>query len=278
MKAIITALAVATWSAVAAAAAAPGPLVYVVTGQQQFGLVDLSTGAFQQIGPATPEGQASLVWLAGQLYSLTYSGNLETIDPGTGLTRVVGPTGLGYDAFNLAEARGQLYATDFSNNLYLVDRYTGTAQLVSGTGVPPELDVPFSFNADGTMNGCDETVVGMGGKLYATFDTFTIDPVTLTVTPKVNPNLYELDPSSGATQVIGPTTLNLGASVALAGRLYVFHDVATAFTPFGPQLQSEVMRLEPGSGATRLLTEVDPVAGAIFGAAPLRPSGSDGSN
>jgi hypothetical protein len=57
----------------------------------------------------------------------------------------------------------------------------------------------------------------------------------------------------------------------------VFHLVPTAFTAFGPQLRSEVMRLEPGSGATQVLTELDPDAGAIFGAAPLRPSGSDES-
>lgn len=274
MKLTIAALALSVCAAVAAPAAA-GPLVYVVTGQQQFGVVDLSTGTFQPIGPATSEGQSNLVWQGNRLYSLTYSGNLETIDPATGLTTVVGATGLGYNALDLAGVRGRLYATDFNNNLYSVDATTGAAQLIVVTGIPPELDVPFSFNPDGTMNACDETLYGIDGKLYATFDTFTLDPATLIITPKVNAYVYEIDPVSGSAQRIAPTELNLGASVAAAGRVYAFHLFPTAFTPFGPQLQSQVMRLDLDSGVTRFVTDVDPAAGGIFGAAPLQPGSPD---
>jgi hypothetical protein len=34
--------------------------VYLVSGNQQFGTVDLNTGAYSQIGPGTPEGDS--VW------------------------------------------------------------------------------------------------------------------------------------------------------------------------------------------------------------------------
>src|ERR1017187_9805827 len=36
--------------------ASAGTLVYVVNGFQQFGTIDLASGAFSQIGPNTPEG------------------------------------------------------------------------------------------------------------------------------------------------------------------------------------------------------------------------------
>jgi hypothetical protein len=256
---------------VVTAAAEAGPSIYVVTSQQQFGVVDLTTGAFSAIGPTTPEGQANLVWgRGGRLYSLTYSGNLETIDPLTGTVAVVGPTGLGFNAFDLAGVGEKLYATDFSNNLYSVDPTTGAAQLIAVTGIPPELSVPFSVNADGTVNLCDETLYGVDGKLYATFDAFTIDPATLTITATVAPRVYEVDPTTGETQDVAPTVLNLSASVDVAGAFYAIHLVPTGFSPFGPVAVSEVMRLDLADGNTRLVAAVDPAAGAIFGAAPVR--------
>jgi hypothetical protein len=258
-------------------AAEAGPLVYVVTSQQQFGVVDLSTGAFREIGPTTPEGQSNLVWgRDGRLYSLTYSGNLETIDPRTGIASVVGATGLGFNAFDLAAVGGKLYATDFSNNLYSVDATTGAAQPIGVTGIPPELAIPFSVNADGTVNLCDETLYGVDGRLYATFDAFTIDPVTLKMVATVRPRVYEIDPSTGVAQEIAPTALNLSASVETAGGFYAFHLVPTGFSPFGPVSVSEVVRLDLDNGHTRLVATVDPAAGAIFGAAPVRRPGVNG--
>lgn len=145
-------------------AASEQHFVYVVTSNQQFGTVNLATGAFYQIGPQTPEGQANLVWGADEsLYSLTYSGNLETINPSTGQTTVIGPTGLGFNAFDLAGVQGNLYATDFDNNLYAVDRRTGAATLIRATGIPADPNVPFSMNPDGTINLCDETLYGFAG-------------------------------------------------------------------------------------------------------------------
>src|ERR1700686_4071270 len=76
-------------------ASASASLVYVVTGGQQFGTVDLATGLFHQIGPNTPEGEGGLVpGPNGSLLTLTLSGNLDSINPATGVTSVVGPTGL----------------------------------------------------------------------------------------------------------------------------------------------------------------------------------------
>ena len=244
--------------------------VYVVTGNQQFGTVDLGSGAFHQIGAPTPEGQANLVWgPQGILYSLTYSGNLEKIDPATGQTTVIGPTGLGFNAFELAGVRGQLYVTDFSNNIYSVNPQTGAASFLASTGIPADPAAPFSSNPDGTINFCDETFYGIAGKIYATFDAFTIDPGSLAMNATVQPGLYEIDPTSGLAMYIGPTDLNLGATVAVNGGVYAFKWNVQGFGEFGPIVQSAVLRLDISSGHTALVANVDPAAGGITGAAPV---------
>lgn len=52
--------------------------MYAVTGDQQFGTVDLTTGAFHQIGPDTPESSgcvsAGVEWIAPQPFCLRQSG------------------------------------------------------------------------------------------------------------------------------------------------------------------------------------------------------------
>lgn len=255
----------------AAAARTSHRFVYVVTSNQQFGTVNLATGAFYQIGPSTPEGQANLVWGPdGALYSLTYSGNLETIDPATGRTNIVGQTGLSFNAFDLARSRGRLYATDFANNLYSVDPRTGAATLVRATGMPPDPNVPFTMNADGTINLCDESLYGFAGRLFATFDSFTIDPATLATTPVVPAAVYEIDPGTGLATRIAPTVLNIGAAVEVAGRYYGFKWVPTGFTDAGPQITTQIVGLDLEDGDVQPLTAVDAAAAGITGAAPVR--------
>ncbi len=262
---------IASLALVLFAASASAQSMYVVTINNQFGTVDLTTGAFHATGNPTPEGQANLVWgPEGSLFSLTSSGNLEKIDPETGTTTVVGQTGLGYNAFDLAGVRGRLYATDFENNLYTVDPETGVAQFLRATGMPPDPSIPFTSNPDGTVNLCDESLYGVGGQLYATFDSFKIDPVSLAVTTAVNPDLYRIDPSSGVATLVGPSALNIGATVEVNGRFYAIHLVPTGWTAFGPQVRSQLFLLDLATGNTTFVTDIDPAAGAIFGAAPVR--------
>jgi hypothetical protein len=250
------------------ASAGDSPVVYVVTGSQQFGTVNLATGAFRQIS-TTPEGQANLVQAPGGfLYSLTVSGYLVTIDPSTGATSYIGSTGLGFEAFAFAGLGGRLYATDFSGNLYSVDPGTGKATLIITTLIPPDPAVPGSPNPDGTINFCDESLYLFAGKLYATFDSFTVSPTSLAITPTISPWLYRIDPTTGVTTRVAPTALNLGSSVEVDGTFYGFKLVFTSFTEFGPQAYSQVVTLDPETGNTKLVANVDAAAGAIFGAAP----------
>jgi hypothetical protein len=60
---------------------AADPLVYAIsagpTGNGQFGTIDLTTGAYQRIGPIEPDGYFGLAsGVNGSLVSLTYAGNL----------------------------------------------------------------------------------------------------------------------------------------------------------------------------------------------------------
>ena len=185
------------------------------------------------------------------------------------MTNVIGSTGLGYNAFSLAGVGGELYATDFSNNLYAVNPATGAATLMGATGMPPDPSIPFTINPDGTWNLCDETLYGVGGKLYASFDCFTIDPNTLAIKTVVAPNLYQIDPSTGPATLVGPTSLNLGASVEVGSNFYAFHIVPTGWSPYGPVNQSELFNLNLADGSTSYAGSIDPAAGAIFGAAPV---------
>jgi PEP-CTERM motif len=257
--------------------ATAAPAVYVVNGYNQFGVVDLSSGAFHAIGAPTPEPQSNLVGGPnGSLYTIgAVSGDLESINPSTGATTVVGWTGLPFfptgasTAFDLAGVNGKLYLTDFSNNLYSVNPTTGMATMIGATGMPPDPSIPFTINADGTWNLCDESLYGVGGKLYATFDSFTIDPNTLAIKVKIAPYLYRIDPSTGLATVVGPTSLNLGSPVDVGGQFYAFRLEFTGWTQYGPLGRSELDTLDLTSGGTAFAGNIDPASGPIFGAAPV---------
>jgi hypothetical protein len=263
-----------------AASASAAPFVYVVTSSQQFGTVDLATGNFHAIGNPTPDSMANLVWGPdGTLYSLTASGrdvgSLAKIDTRTGEVTDIGSTGLGYNAFSLAGVRGKLYLTDFSNNLYLVNPETGVATPIAATGMPPDPNIPFTFNNDGTFNLCDEGFYGVDGELYATFDSFALDPNQTPPTIAhvfVSPALYRIDPDTGNATFVAETDLNLSAFVDMDEKVYAFRAVPDGFdhTYNFPVAHSEVVRLDLRTGKTGKPTEVDASVGLIFGAAPIR--------
>ena len=255
--------------------ASANPFAYVVNGNQ-FGTVDLVSGAFQQIGPDTPEGESGLApGPNGSLLTLTFSGNLDSINPATGAVSLVGPTGLtdcsmptspcGPSSPNmLGEMGGTIYATDFDNNLYKVNPLTGAVTLIGHTGIPAISFIPLSTNPDGTFNFYDESLFGAGGQLYATFDTGTFNPVTSTPTAVIAPNLYRIDPSTGLATLIGPTALGLGAVVGVNGAFYGFDDGT-----------GQVVTLDLANGNTSFVSNLDPAAGIIDGASsPVPEPGS----
>jgi len=259
------------------ASASAAPFVYVVTVNQQFGTVDLATGSFHPIGTPAAEPMSNLVWGPdGSLFTLfTVSGSLVKINPLTGNMKAVGPTGLGFNAFDLAGINGKLFLTDFNNNIYSVNPNTGAATFIRDTGMPPDPTVPFTFNNDGTFNLCDETFYGVNGALYATFDSYDFNPNPgpgfMVVRTKVNPKLYRIDPSTGVATPVGHTDVQLAASVAIDGKFYGFRAVLTGFAGF-PQGYSELVTIDLTTGKVSYVLTIDPATGVIFGAVPVRPS------
>jgi hypothetical protein len=252
-----------------AAPASAGILVYVVNGQQ-FGTVDLGTGAFNPIGPGTPQGADGLVpGPNGSLFTLTFSGDLDSINPATGVLSRIGATGLadcstlaspcGPTSSNaIAALGGTIYATDFNNDLYTVNPLTGAATLIGATGIPAVTFIPDATIPGGdTFDGFDESLFSAGGNLYATFDAINIEPNPFTVTPIISPDLYQINPLTGHATLIGPTSLTLGASLDLNGTIYTFDD-----------MDSQVLALSLANGSTSFVSNFDPAAGVIDGAAP----------
>ncbi len=243
-------------------------------GGGQFGTVDLNTGAFQQIGPGEPDGYFGLAQGPnGSLVSLTYAGNLDSINPATGVPTRIGPTGLGNcvipapscgptSAFSLGGLHGKIYATDFQNNLYVINPLTGAATLLSQhTGLPASPFVLGFQNPDGTLDFADEAIWGSGGKLYATYDAFIFDPNTLSIASVVvPPELYQIDPATGLATGIGPTDLGIGGAVAVNGASYEFND-----------LTNQIATIDLSTGKTSGIGAFDPSAGVIQGAAQIVP-------
>ncbi len=265
-KAMITLLA----AAFAIVPANASPLLYAVNAFQQFGVIDVASGAFTQIGLSTPEVNAGLVpGPNGTLITLTVSGNLDSINPATGIATLLGPTGLGdcstptsscgpTAASTIGMLNGQIYATDLHNDLYRVNQVTGAATLIGATGIPPLPFVPAALNPDGTVNIYDQALFGFGGNLYSTFDAYKFDFGTITESPVVSPNLYRIDPVTGIATLVGATEANLGAAVSVNGKVYAFNNVT-----------SQIVTLDVTNGSTTFVSNFDPAFPVVLGASPV---------
>jgi PEP-CTERM motif len=249
--------------------AGAGTLVYGINESNQFGTLDISSGKFSQIGPDMLEAGGELVaGPNGSLLTLAISGNLESINPATGATAIIGATGLDdctapgspcgpTSAAVLSEIGGTIYATDLSNNLYTVNPATGAATMKGPTGVPP---LPFrllDINPDGSQNAFDETLFVAGGSLYETFDAITIDFSSFTFTPVIPAALYRIDPATGLATLVGPTALNLNGAVNVNGTVYA-DNAAT----------NQMVTIDPANGHTSVVSDLDPAVGLLSGASP----------
>jgi hypothetical protein len=256
-----------------AASASADTLVYAVSTNfnnftGQFGTLDLTTGAFNQIGPAIAGGLVGGLVPGPNVSLLTVSGtgNLDSVNPATGAVSVIGAIsvvnkvstlGVANVASNIAELNGTVFATDLYGNFYTVNTKTGAATLIGPTGLPL---CPSLTNSSEVS---DETLFTEGGKLYATFD--GINLTTLGVVD--SPELYQINPATGVATKVGPTALGLDAVVQLDGTVYGF--------AFGYAGSNTVLSLNVANGNTTFLNDYvsSPVAGGgnsydIEGATP----------
>jgi hypothetical protein len=253
-------------------ASASHSLVYVITGSPQFGAVDLHSGTFLPIGPALPpDVGGGLVQGPDQsLLTLAFSGNLVAIDPVTGKSSTVGSTGLGdcttpsspcgpNSANGIGRFDQDYYLTDFANNLYSVDPESGAAKLIGLTGIPAVPFSPLSVNPDGSQNVFNETLFRAGGKLYANFAAAR-RPQGGPPDIVVQPAIWEINRKTGQAERIAPTELGLTSIVNVNETIYAF-SVRTG----------QVVILDVRTGQTSAVSELDPAAGLIGGATPVRP-------
>lgn len=261
-KLLIASLTLFSLSAPVSAASVYVLALDLASDDQQFGTIDLTNGAFQQIRTGAAEEYRGLVPASnGSLLTLGFDGNLTSINPATGATSVIEPTGLSNCSTPtspcgprspgmLAELGGALYATDFSQNLYRVNPATGAATLIGATGIPA---VPFpshfTSNPDGSPNVFEQVLFSANGNLYATFDTNRIDPTTGATIHSIPNNLYRIDPNTGVATLVGPTTQTITAVTQVNGTAYAFV-IETA--------QLETLNLT--NGQTSVLTGVNPNA------------------
>lgn len=245
--------------------------VYIVsagiTGNGIFGTVETTNGAFQQIGPGEPDGYFGLApGLNGKLVSLTYTGNLDSINPSTGVPTLIGPTGLVgcldpaqctfSSPFTIGAANGSIYLTDESNRLFTVDPATGKATLFSGnSGLPAFPFLAGTQNSDGTFNFVDESIFGFGGGLYVTFDAVVFDFATGNESVAVPAALYQVDLKTGKAAKVGATDLGIGATWVSNGSAFAFNDLTLG-----------IAQLDVSTGKTTPVGSFDPAAGVIQGA------------
>jgi hypothetical protein len=244
---------------------------YVESSGGAFGRMNLTTGAFQQIGSSLKDPGLGLSVLNGTLYNMGLDGVLNTINPGSGIDTTVGrslgdcsipgtsPCGpnavLAFGSVN-----GRLYATDLANNLYTVDPSTGKSTLIGSTGMPPVTFIPGVPHPDGTFPGVDESLFSAAGKLYANEDFVVIDPTRPHPLVKVNlaDALYSINTATGEATRIAPTITPLNSFVNVNGTEYTFDGNL-----------GEVLTVNRTTGATSAVTNYDPAAGIITGAAPV---------
>ncbi len=135
---------------------------------------------------------------------------------------------------------------------------TGAATFIGVTGIPALPFVPAASNPDGTVNIYDQALFSFGGNLYATFDAYKFDFGTFTETPVVLPNLYRIDPETGIATLVGSTEANLGAAVAVNGKVYAFNNVT-----------SQIVTLDVTNGNTTFVSNFDAGFPVVLGASPV---------
>jgi hypothetical protein len=149
--------------------------------------------------------------------------------------------------------------------------------LVAGWGYrgrPPDPNIPFTFNSDGTFNLCDSGFYGIGKELYATLDAFAIDPNQAPPSVAhvfVAPAIYRIDPSTGNATYLAEVDLKLTAFVDTDEEVYGFKGVLDGFdsTYDFSIAHAQIVRLDLRTGRIGKPIEVDPTIGPIFGAAPI---------
>ena len=116
------------------------------------------------------------------------------------------------------------------------------------------------MNPDGSFNFYDENLFDVAGKLYANFDAGILHPATSANTTVISPALYQLDPITGHATKVASTDLGLITLINLDGTVYGFNGAT-----------SQIVTVNVMNGDTTFVSNIDPAAGLIGGAAAAVP-------
>jgi hypothetical protein len=178
--------------------AAAGPFAYTVDGFGDFARLDLGSGSSTFI--ANNSITTGLGYGPGNaLFGVTSGNEFVRVNPHTGATTPIGPTGISTVVF-AGLGNSALYAIDSNDSLYRVNPNTGHSSLVGPTGLPGLTNFSNSMAGDGT-------------RLF----------YTLNVPSGTESMLYSLNLTTGHAHLIGGTGVNdiVGAAF-VAGKLYGF--------------------------------------------------------
>ncbi len=177
--------------------------VYAMTNTGVFGTLNLSSGAFTQLGnsgvaPAGMGGFGNSLFIAG-----FENHTLYLVNPANGSVTAIGNGSLTY--YDLGATPSSLYAIGTDSNLYTINAATGASTLVGPTGL----------NISGSTLGLSSN----GAVLYLTVDSGS------------GSVLYSVNTTTGAATAIGNTELSrIDAMVYANGLLYAAPRNGTLYT------------------------------------------------
>jgi putative Ig domain-containing protein/Big-like domain-containing protein len=206
-------------------------LAYVFTKSDQFGVIDLNTGAFTQFS-GTNQQPAGMAVTGGSLYIAGLNTSaLYMVNPANGSLTFVAYSSITFH--DLGSTLSGLYAVDTDGKLYSINRSTAAATLIGSTGLTANATLGMSTNAN---------------SLYYT----------------VNGNLYLLNTVTAQATLIGPTGVNgFGSMVYEDGLLYA---AATQ-----PTSQIYTLNTSTGVGTLVSTPSGTPAPGNLWGMAPASP-------
>jgi probable HAF family extracellular repeat protein len=204
---------------------------YAVTGNDLFGVVDLTTGVFTERGDMGQRLTGLAVGFGGMLYGSGYSGGgygayhsptLYSINPANGaLTVVSNSFSAGY--YDLGSTTTGLFADGSDGNLYSINPNTGAATLIGPT-----------LLGNGLSTGSNTLYMTDGSTLYT------------------------INTSTGAATLVGSSSSGaFGSDVLEAGIIY------------GSSSDGAIYTLSSSNGAATFLSNLSGATGDLWGLAPF---------
>ena len=212
---------------------------FYVDGQGNFGTLDLASGTLTQIGAATLPSSTGIDLTPGlQIYAYNGSNQLLQITPSTGAATLIGNGSITNQTTTGALTNGSYFGIDaVTGNVYSIDLGTGATTQVghSSTGVA----VPSGCSLETSLSGSANT-------LY-----YTVGYSGASCSAPMPDTLSQIDPTSGATTLIGPITVSGSPMNGFVGSVFV-GGTFYGFTSAG-QGQAQEYSINLANGAATFL-------------------------